>query len=165
MSSRSWRSMVVATLVSGWAVWADAATKVGDAFPSLASFGVEGNLPDVKGKVVVVDFWASWCAPCKASFPALQRLHDRFHKRGVEVVAINVDTKREAMRRFLEEHPVSFTVVRDATSRVVEMVAPEAMPTSLIVDRQGRVVALHTGFKGEETEQALIEEIEKCLRR
>lgn len=164
MSFNAWRSGLLACWLAGLITSADAAIKVGDLLPPLAAFGVQGPLPVGQGKVLVLDFWASWCAPCKASFPALQRLHDAFHARGVEIIAVNVDTKREAMDRFLAEHPVTFTVVRDAANRLVETVEPEAMPTSLVVDRTGRVVALHHGFRGEETEQQLREEIEKCLR-
>ena len=164
MSSKHWKSIVAATLVAGAAGWAGAAVQVGSTFPAMAAFTPGGRVPDTKGKVVVVDFWASWCAPCKASFPALQRLQDKYRKYGVEVIAVNVDTKRDAMERFLEDHPVSFSVVRDVNRRLVELVEPQAMPTSLVIDRQGRVVAMHAGFQGEETEVALAEEIEKCLR-
>lgn len=164
MSSNHWRITLVSLLVAGWSTWADATVKVGEIFPPLTAFGLQGRVPATKGKVVVVDFWASWCAPCKESFPALERLQKAYQARGLEVVAINVDTKREAMDRFLESYPVSFSVVRDASKRMVEWTKPEAMPTSLVIDRAGRVVAVHAGFKGEETEKALIEEIEKCLQ-
>ena len=164
MSSKQIKSMMVAALLTVSAGWAGAAVTVGSQFPSLAAHTPGSRVPDTKGKVVLVDFWASWCAPCKASFPALQRLHDKYHASGVEVIAVNVDTKREAMDRFLQEHPVTFSVVRDVNNRLVELVEPQAMPTSLVMDRQGRVVAIHTGFQGEETEKALAEEIEKCMR-
>lgn len=164
MSSKIRRILGLLAVLLAFAVLAPAEVLVGDTLPPLTSFGMEGKLPALTGKVVLIDFWASWCAPCKASFPALQRLHDEFHARGVNVIAVNVDNKREAMDRFLEEHPVSFTVVRDASRKTIETVAPQAMPTSLIIDRKGRVFALHTGYRGEETEQALREEIEKCLR-
>ena len=163
MSYRKWCVVMVATWFAT-GPYAGAAVKVGSAFPALEALTSSGQSSELKGKVLLVDFWVSWCAPCKESFPALQRLQQRFRARGFEVIAVNVDTKQEAMDRFLKEHPVNFTVVRDTNQRLVELVEPEAMPTSLLIDRQGRVVAVHTGFRGEETEQALIEEIEKCLR-
>ena len=135
----------------------------GQALPDLTRFGLEGRLPDTKGKVVVLDFWASWCAPCKASFPALQRLQNQYKSRGLEIIAVNMDKKREALDRFLAEYPVTFTIVRDAQTRLAETVEPQAMPTTLVVDRRGKVVARHSGYQGEETERALAEEIEKCL--
>lgn len=136
----------------------------GARFPDLTRAGLEGTLPSLSNKVLVVDFWASWCGPCKASFPFLQRLHTTYRNRGVQVIAVSVDTDRKAMQRFLGEHTADFAVVRDADSRLVEAVAPEAMPTSYVIDRQGRVVARHSGFHGEETESALIREVERCLR-
>lgn len=163
MSSDVRRSIAALALLLASSLTGVGAVKPGNTLPALASFGLEGHLPELAGQVLVVDFWASWCAPCKASFPALQRLQDEFRSRGVKIIAVNVDTKREAMERFLAEHPVTFTVVRDASNRLVETVAPEAMPTSLVIDRQGRVFAMHAGYRGEETEQALREEIEKCL--
>lgn len=164
MSSKHWKHLLIVALMAGAAGWADAAVQVGSTFPAMAAYTPGSRVPDTKGKVVVVDFWASWCGPCKSSFPALQRLQDKYRKYGVEVIAVNVDTKREAMERFLTEHPVNFSVVRDVNNRLVELVEPQAMPTSLVIDRQGRVVAMHTGFQGEETEVALAQEIEKCLR-
>ena len=164
MSSDVRRMIGALALLLASTMGASGAVKPGSTLPALATFGLEGRLPELAGQVLVVDFWASWCAPCKASFPALQRLQNEFRARGVKIIAVNVDTKRDAMDRFLADHPVTFTVVRDAANRLVETVEPEAMPTSLVIDRKGRVFSLHTGYRGEETEKALREEIEKCLR-
>ena len=164
MSFEIRRLFCLVALLLAFVTGTPAAIKVGSTLPALDSFGLEGRMPALAGKVLVLDFWASWCAPCKASFPALQRLHEEYRGRGVEVIAVNVDTKREAADRFLAEHPVTFTVLHDPLQALVETVAPAAMPTSLVIDRKGRVFSLHTGYRGEETEKALREEIEKCLR-
>lgn len=138
--------------------------KVGDPFPDLARFHIEGKLPDtLQGKVVVVDFWASWCGPCKNSFPVMEELYHRFSDKGLVILAINVDESRAAMQEFLKEHPVTFNVVRDARKKLVAAVNIPSMPTSFILDKEGKVHSVHHGFHGLETRKAYIKEIEELL--
>src|SRR5205814_2609387 len=92
--------------------------KEGDAFPDLSKFGLEGTLPDLHGKVVIVDFFASWCEPCKESFPAMEELKQKYGDKLV-IVAVNVDKKKADMDDFVKKHPVTFTIVRDASSKLV----------------------------------------------
>jgi thiol-disulfide isomerase/thioredoxin len=144
---------------------ADAALKVGDAMPDFAHLELEGKLPDsLKGKVVILDFWASWCLPCAASFPAMDQLQKKYGDRLV-IIAVNVDEKKANMDAFLKKHTVAFTVVRDGKQKVVAEVAPETMPTSFIVDGEGKVRYLHNGFHGAETEKQYVTEIESLLKR
>ena len=152
-------------LCGGWPVpAADSALKIGDAFPELAKFPLDGKLPDpLKGKIVVVDFWASWCGPCSDSFPAMEELSRRFRDKGVIFLAVNVDESRAAMDEFLKLHPVSFTIVRDAKKKLVAEVNIASMPTSFVLDREGRVLAIHKGFRGAETRQKYVKEIEDLL--
>src|SRR5665213_2418865 len=111
---------------------ASAALKPGDALPNLSRFQLEGKLPEkLKGNVILLDFWASWCVPCKASFPVMEDLQKRFGERGLSVIAVSTDDTREAMVRFLKSHPVSFTTVRDANQKLVAAADVETMPTSL----------------------------------
>ena len=141
-----------------------ATLKVGDAFPHLDQFELEGTLPTVRpGTILLVDFWASWCAPCKQSFPALNELHRKFAERGVVVVGVSVDEQRAAMERFLKKTPARFAIVRDAKQKAVAAIDSAAMPTSVIVDGQGRVRFLHHGYHGEETRRAYEKEIEQLL--
>src|SRR5882672_9243777 len=92
--------------------------RVGDSFPDLSNFSLEGEPPPaLKGKIVLVDFWASWCAPCKETFPLLEQLHHRLGRKGFVILAVNEDKSRTAMAEFLKEYPVSFSVVRDARKK------------------------------------------------
>ena len=137
---------------------------VGDRFPSLAAAGLAGPaLPQVSGKVVLVDFWASWCAPCKASFPAYARLESEFASRGLVIVAVSVDEDAGSYGSFVKRLAPSFFVCRDPGHRLVREVEVPTMPTSYLRDREGRVRYVHAGFHGAETEQALRSEIALLL--
>jgi cytochrome c biogenesis protein CcmG/thiol:disulfide interchange protein DsbE len=138
--------------------------KVGDAFPDLSTFQLEGNLPaDLKGKVVLVDFWASWCGPCKGSFPVLEQLHQTYGEKGLVILAVNLDEKKALMEDFLKEHPVTFVVVRDANKKLVAQAGIKSMPSSFVLDATGHVVAVHNGFFGDKTRNEYIGEIEGLL--
>lgn len=123
-----------------------AAWKEGGSMPDLSSFGLEGSLPKTKGKVVYLDFWASWCAPCKASFPVLNGWHQQYASKGFMVLGVNVDETSEAMQTFLKKNNVSFPVVRDAAHKLVSAANVSTMPSSFIIDRRGVIRHAHTGF-------------------
>jgi thiol-disulfide isomerase/thioredoxin len=164
MNTSLLKKIAVATLLAGTFLTAQAALKVGDALPDLASFNLEGKLPDtLKGKVVIVDFWASWCLPCAKSFPVLDELQKKYGDRLV-IVAVNVDEKAANMDDFLKKHPVSFTIVRDANQKLVAVVEPATMPTSFILDGEGKVRFLHNGFHGEDTRKEYLAEIDSLLK-
>ena len=108
--------------------------KVGDSFPDLAKFQLEGKLPEhLDGKVVIVDFWASWCGPCKDSFPAMEELQKTYGDKGLVILAVNLDEEKSAMEDFLKQNKVSFTVVRDASKKLVNAVNISSMPSSFII--------------------------------
>lgn len=111
-------------------------------------------LDSYKGKVVYLDFWASWCAPCRTSFPILNKLYDKLKAQGFEVVAINVDEDKTNAEKFLKEIPVGFTVLRDATGEWADkQYAVESMPTSFIIDKQGVVQKVHKGFTSDDVNE------------
>jgi thiol-disulfide isomerase/thioredoxin len=155
----------IALVLLAWLVSAfGAPIKVGDQFPALDQFKLEGQLPDASSaKVVIVDFWASWCGPCKASFPVMEELHQQFGKQGLQILAVNVDENRAAMDDFLKQHRVSFPVVRDAGQQLVAAAAIGSMPTSFILDGGGRVRAMHNGFHGDKTRKQYVDEIQALL--
>jgi len=158
------KKLTLAALLTGIVFSANAGLKVGDTLPDLASFKLEGKLPDpLKGKIVIVDFWASWCLPCAKSFPVLDELQKKYGDKLV-ILAVNVDEKAANMDKFLAKHPVTFTVVRDAGQKLVAIVEPETMPTSFILDADGKVRFLHNGFRGEETRKEYLSEIESLLK-
>lgn len=138
--------------------------KVGEAAPDLSKIKFEGSLPDLKDRVVLVDFWASWCAPCKKSFPVMKELHEKFNARGFTIVAISVDEDKSAMDSFLKKNPVPFTTVRDAAGRAPELFGADKMPTSFLIAPDGRIVAVHSGFEGESTRKQYLNEIEAALK-
>jgi thiol-disulfide isomerase/thioredoxin len=139
--------------------------KAGEAFPDLASFKLEGQLPDTKGKVVLVDFFASWCEPCKASFPAMEELHKKYGPQGLVVIAVNVDEDKKDMAEFLKKNPVTFTVVRDGSQKLVNKAGIATMPTSFLIGADGKVKTVHSGFKGDETKKKYAQEIEALLKK
>ena len=140
--------------------------KAGDPVPDLAQFKLEGKLPEgLNGKVVLLDFWASWCEPCKASFPVMAELQKRYGPQGFVVVAINVDEKRADMEEFLKKNPATFAVVRDAGQKLVAQAGIATMPSSFIVDQGGRVRFLHSGFHGDQSKKQYEQEIESLLKK
>lgn len=103
-------------------------------------------LEDYRGKVVMVDFWASWCAPCRKSMPYFNELRAQYRKRGFEILAVNLDGRIDQALRFLKDYPVNYPVVHDS-GVLPELYGLQVMPTSYIIDRQGRVHDIHYGFK------------------
>ncbi len=140
--------------------------KVGQHFPDLAGCQLEGALRDLpKDKVVLVDFWASWCGPCARSFPTMDNLQKTYGPRGLVIIAVNVDEKKQDMDNFLKEHHVSFAVVRDAHQKLVGMTGISTMPSSFLIDKDGKVAFAHVGFHGNETKKQYEHEIQKLLNQ
>jgi thiol-disulfide isomerase/thioredoxin len=137
---------------------------MGDPFPDLRSVARGGaTVPETAGKVMLVDFWASWCAPCKASFPALARLHAEFASRGLVIVGVSVDEKQAAYEAFVKKMQPPFAVVRDEQQKLVSTVKVPTMPTSYLVGADGRVRFVHRGFHGDATENELRKQIQSVL--
>jgi thiol-disulfide isomerase/thioredoxin len=151
-------------LAGGAAAAVRAAVNEGAPFPALASIDLAGGpLPATQGKVMLVDFWASWCPPCKASFPAYARLYADYGGRGLVIVAVGVDESPGAYAAFVRRFSPPFTALYDRAQQLVRAVQVPAMPTCYLVGRDGRVRYVHEGFHGDDTERALRREIDLLL--
>ena len=119
----------------------------------LTADGQKLDLSAYKGKVVLIDFWATWCGPCQKSMPFLNSLrNERLHE-GFEIIAINVDEDSEAARQFLEAHPVDYPIAFDPKGQCPGIFNVEAMPSSFFIDKTGQVRKIHLGFRdGDKTE-------------
>jgi thiol-disulfide isomerase/thioredoxin len=156
--------LLSALLSLGITAVANAEIKTGDIFPSLESASVVGGkIPDLTNHVALVDFWASWCAPCKESFPAYAQLNADFTARGLVVLAISVDQNAEAYRSFVKRMNPSFATVCDKDQQIVREVNIPVMPTCYVLGRDGRVRFVHHGFHGAATEQEIRRELDALL--
>jgi thiol-disulfide isomerase/thioredoxin len=117
--------------------------------PDIMLTALDGSrlrLADTRGHVVLVDFWASWCPPCRTSFPALDALYRELHGRGLDVLAVNVDERAGDADAFLAAHPRTMPVFRDPKGGAAAAFHLAAMPTSFLIDRTGRIRYTHTGY-------------------
>ena len=138
---------------------------VGQAMPKISGLLPDAKLPDTAGKVVLVDFWASWCGPCKASFPALARLHQKYSGKGLVIIGIGVDDDVAKHQAFIAKQQVPFALVHASQHKAAAFFAPSAMPSSYLVDRKGVIRFHHSGFKGAKTEAQYVQEIESLLNQ
>jgi cytochrome c biogenesis protein CcmG, thiol:disulfide interchange protein DsbE len=128
------------------------AVDVGQAAPDIELPGATGaqKLSDLKGKVVYLDFWASWCGPCRQSFPWMNDMQKKYGAKGLQVVGVNLDAKRSDADKFLAETPAQFALAFDTKGESPKKVGVKGMPTSVLIGADGKVLAVHQGFKDEE---------------
>ena len=141
--------LLVAMLLVPATVLADrkvAAPVPAPAFHLPARSGVVDS-DSLRGKVVLVDFWASWCGPCRRSFPWMSALHAKYAARGLQIVAINLDKQRSLADEFLVSYPAAFTVAFDPAGKSAEAFKVAAMPTSILISADGRILGRHIGFE------------------
>ena len=132
------------------------AIESGGAVPECTLTGIgDGSTYDTKqflGKVVYVDFWASWCGPCAKSFPFLNQLHTELKDKGLQIIGVNLDENPEDAKAFLAKNPVDFTLAADTGEQCARKFDVKAMPSSYVVDRKGIVRHVHLGFRPGEAE-------------
>lgn len=105
------------------------------------------RLSELRGEVVLINFWATWCGPCRQEMPLLDDLHERYRDMGFTVLGVNVENSPEKAKAMLADNPVSFPVLFDTNSEVSKLYDIDAMPTTVLVDRDGNIRHLHKGFK------------------
>src|SRR5476651_1911637 len=123
------------------------------AFQLPAAVGDPVSLADLKGQVVLINFWASWCGPCRQEMPILDQLYKKYRAAGFTLLGVNVEPKSADAVGFLKATPVSFPILFDPDSKVSQLYEVSGMPSTVILDRSGKVRYIHHGYKpGEESE-------------
>jgi len=155
-------------LIFTLAVFAADAPQIGQAAPLFQGTALDGKkieLSDFKGKVVLIDFWASWCGPCRQEMPFLIELYRRYGKSPFEIVAVNIDDKLENAKRFMGQLPeeISFTIVQDPKQQIPPKYEIKGMPSSILLDKEGIIRFWHTGFK-ESNKEDYVSEIDGLLK-
>lgn len=101
---------------------------------------------ELKGQVIYVDFWASWCVPCRKSFPWMNELQTKYRSKGFTILSINVDKDKELATKFLKEIEANFLIHYDSEGLIAKKFKLKGMPSSFIIDRQGKIISSHVGF-------------------
>ena len=146
------------------------AVEVGDLAPSFSLQTTDSTFTSTQlaGKLSYIDFWASWCVPCKLSFPWMNEMQHKYRERGFQVVAVNVDKKRADADKFLARYPAAFAVAFDAAGDTPKKFAVPGMPTAYLVDPNGHVVYVHSGFREgdpQKIEAAIIAALEAMKKK
>lgn len=127
------------------------AASSGQMAPNFKLPGIKtGNLMSLssqRGKVIYLDFWASWCGPCRQSLPLLNEVRNELRRKGFEVIAVNLDENKADAQRFLKQFPVNYPVLLDPNGKVPQKYNLPGMPTSYLIDRKGKIRKVHVGFK------------------
>src|SRR5210317_2070481 len=148
--SQSCSRLLMACLVSLMCVNLAGAAAVKGPAPNFTLKSMTGKnmkLSEMTGNVVLINFWASWCGPCREEMPLLNALHKKYEPLGFSVLGINVEENVDAARGFMKDFPVDFPVLLDNTNQVSQRYQVIAMPTTVVVDRDGNIRYLHQGYK------------------
>jgi peroxiredoxin len=127
-----------------------AALDIGQLAPDFTLKSTQGenvNLSEQRGQIIVVNFWASWCGPCRKEMPMLESLHNKYNNLGVSVWGINVEQENQAGKDFLADLNLSFPIFFDSSNKIAANYQVEAMPTTVIIDRNGQVRHVFRGYK------------------
>lgn len=129
--------------------------EIGAKAPAIELAGQNGpvSLAALKGKVVYVDFWASWCGPCRKSFPWLNEMQAKYGAKGLEVIGVNLDKKRPEADKFLAEVPARFTIAFDPKGDTGWAYGLMGMPSSYLIGADGRILLTHTGFRDDQRKE------------
>jgi len=153
----------LAALLLGLAGTAMAATAPAPDFALKSDSGENLRLSELRGEVVLINFWASWCGPCRQEMPILSELHEQYQDMGFTVLGVNVEENSADARKLLKDMPVSFPVLFDNDSKVSKQYDVVAMPSTVLVDRDGNVRYLHRGYNPGE-EAIYVEKVRDLIR-
>jgi thiol-disulfide isomerase/thioredoxin len=109
------------------------------------------SLSALKGRVVVLNFWATWCSPCRKEMPSLERLYNRFRGRGLEFLAVDIEENRGDVAVFVKDYGLNFPVVLDASGKISDIYGIRSIPTTFIIDRDGSIIAAAVGARDWDT--------------
>ena len=138
--------LIAATLLAASAAQATTPAPAPDfALPSRD--GGEVRLSELRGQVVMINFWATWCGPCRQEMPLLQQISARYEPLGFTLLGVNVEPDSAPAKAWLEKVPVTFPILFDRENTVSACFGVEAMPSTVLVDREGRVRHVHRGYK------------------
>jgi peroxiredoxin len=116
-------------------------------FTLKSSTGKNLKLSELRGQVVMINFWASWCAPCRQEMPLLNHIYEQYHKVGFTLLGVNIDDRSETAQALAQQLGISFPVLFDADKQVSHRYDVGAMPSTLLIDRSGKVRYLHRGYR------------------
>lgn len=132
-------------------------------FTLKSTSGSNLRLSEQRGNVVLINFWASWCGPCRQEMPLLNEIHEKYSRLGFTVMGVNVDKNSSQADKILKDIPVNFPVLYDPEGDISKLYDVDAMPTTLIVDRNGKMRFLHRGYKPG-YEQEYVTQIKQLIR-
>ena len=156
-------ALLAALVAVAWSASATDGSPPAPEFKLVNRAGGEVSLSSLKGQVVMINFWASWCGPCRQEFPALDQIYSKYKPMGFQMVGINVESEKTDAEHFLGKTPVSFPILFDPENKVSGSYGVNAMPTTFLVDRQGKLRWQHRAYKpGDEAKY--IEQIRAMLR-
>ena len=144
---------VAAALAVSLPAFAADPTGPAPSFTLTSSAGQDVSLAQYKGQVVMLNFWASWCGPCRQEMPLLESIYKKYNKMGFTLIGVNVEPNSQAANEWLKATPVSFPILYDKDSKVSKLYDVAGMPSTVIIDRSGNLRVLHRGYKpGDENE-------------